>query len=172
MYKKYIALCALVFIGSTNANAQMFTDIKTPSESLYELTEPSNKVIKNIKLNLKELITLRLQSPEVGAGEKEINFFKSDIQKIYSNMDEEVHRFWKNNKKGIMGVYADNLTPEELIVYNKYLSSTESKVIEKKRPKINHEVSLLMQKWVEKKLDKHIEELTEKIIQRQLNVNE
>ena len=69
-----------------------------------------------------------------------------------------------------MATYADNLSPEELIVYSKYLSTPESKNIEKKRPLINGNVNKLLQKWVETSLDKHIEELTEKIIQHQLNI--
>jgi hypothetical protein len=172
MYKKYIVLSvAIILLGATNANAQMFTDIKTPAEQLYELTEPSSKVIKHIKRNLRELITLRLQSEEVGVGEKEAAYFKADIQRIYNEMDEQVHLFWKNNKTEITTLYADYFTPEELIVYTKYLSSPESESIEKKRPIVTDAVDELLQQWVEKHLDKHIEKITNKIIEHQLNNN-
>jgi hypothetical protein len=172
MYIKYIAISTLVLFSATAANAQMYTEVKKPSEQLYELTVPDTKVLKHLKANLKELVTQRLESPEVGAGKKELNYFKADIQKIYTEMNKVVHTFWAKKKKEIISVYTANLTPEELIVYNKYLSAKESKDIEKKRPVINAKVNKLLQEWVEQNLDRRIKTLSEKIIQRQLNVNE
>lgn len=165
----FITLIGCTSLGVVVANAQ-YTEIKTPTESLHELTKPGEKVIEGIQASLRQLITMRIQDPDVGAGEEEIAFFKADIQNIYNELNQDVLKFWNENKKDIQQIYADSMTPEELIVYNQYLSAPEAKSIERKRHIINEEINKLLQNWLEAKLDVHIEELTQKIIQHQLDV--
>lgn len=172
MYIKYIALAVLLSITmSTVAHAQMYSDIKSPTESLYEITKPSNKVLKVIADDVENIVTQRLKEPDVGLGKDELAYFKTDIKNIYSEMNKELFNFWSKNKKQITKIYADNLSPKELIVYNKYLSTPESKIIEKKRPVIKQELNKLLQDWISKKLDAKVEIITKKVIDHQLNTN-